>query len=1030
LLCSATWVRGQAAADLYNKGVSYLQNEQYLDAAKTFDTIIQGYPTTANIDDIRISAGFAYLHAGKYPEAVDRLAKQAADKSKPDYQATALYFTALAQFSLGQDDAKNDKAKGTADFTQTVKTLTDLINLINTAPTAENKAYLEQAIYYRALSQYLREDYTDSEKDLQMVIQQFASTSLLLPDYYLQLGSDYAVETNQAVQAKKPDAQVRAMADKALAAFDHVSNDPNALVQANQANMNKAEILFMLAQLDPSNTQGYQTALDAYRKVRRKDDMVPLQKAHLDEMRTKVQDAARASVGLNFMSNSLTLILSREEGRLADLQKDDDPIIQALIRMAECYVSMRQPDEARTILHRLSKVKLTADQQQEVDFQTLYSYVLGGQTGQADKALTDYLSKHAGDPNADSLSLQIAGKLMERKDYQGALTQALRGLHDFPKGRYVADLIGIQAQALTRLGRIKESQDVVDGFLKNNPTSPKAFTLILSRAQNKTSQGDLTGALEDYKTVKDNAAAGAEMQSSADAGYIQTLSTLARYDDVIAEAKAFEAKNPTSPALPNVMLFAAMALDHKHDPGAVAAMQEIAQKFPKNDVAPFALFYVVNIYQRGNNVPAMVQAANDLSKAYPEAYNFILQAADAVSASLLKAKKFDDAVALYQPLANAPKADVASTAQNKIGAVLIAAAKSMGAYQSMSPDVRKDADARLGSAEQAYELTLKKFPDQLSAVGDAFEGLVTATQRRRSWGEIKDADMEGALGKLAGDLNTPEMQARFELAKAGLVFVQKDASKRYGEALDRFKKVIAANPGLELTRQETNHFGELLLAAKDYPTALKVYSDLLDHAAETDTPALGDAYYGIGATELAQGNVAEAKKSFMKLESLPGKGRWHPHISDADYGIALADEESGSPADIDEAKQIYNGLMTNPAGGAALQAKAMIGFGRILEKAGYALKPQAGAGPNEYGVHYYQEPHILYGIAVPALSAEGLFDAGQAYDKAGDKVNAKAQYDLLLKNYGTTAPDWAAKAQAAGGTLSAAAPTAPPVAGQ
>jgi hypothetical protein len=37
---------------------------------------------------------------------------------------------------------------------------------------------------------------------------------------------------------------------------------------------------------------------------------------------------------------------------------------------------------------------------------------------------------------------------------------------------------------------------------------------------------------------------------------------------------------------------------------------------------------------------------------------------------------------------------------------------------------------------------------------------------------------------------------------------------------------------------------------------------------------------------------------------------------------------------------------------------------------------------------------------------------------------------LLLKNYGTTAPDWAAKAQAAGGTLSAAAPTAPPVAGQ
>ena len=838
----------------------------------------------------------------------------------------------------------------------------------------------------------------------------------MLPDYYLQLGSDYAVETNLAVQAKKPDDQVKMMAQKALDAFDHVSNDPNALVQANQANMNTAEILFMLAQLDPTNEAGFKAALDAYRKVRRKDDLIPLQQDHLEEMRKKVQDAARNSTSLNFMSNKLTLILTREEGRLADLKKGDDPIVQALIRMAECYVSMKQPDEARTILHRLANVKLAPDQQQEVDFQTLYSYVLGGQTDKAKKALDDYLSKHADDPNADSLSLQIAGKLMERKDYEGALNQALRGLHDFPKGRYVADLIGVEAQALTRLGRIKESDAVVDDFLKNNPTSPKAFTLILTRAQNKASQGDDAGALADYKTVKDNAAAGPDMQAAADAGYIQTLSKLGRYDDLIAEAKAFLAKNPANPAAPNVMLFSAMALDHKKDPGAVAAMQQIAQKFPQNDVAPFALFYVVNIYQRANDVAGMTQAAKDLGKAYPQAYNFILQAADAVSASLLKAKKYDDAVALYQPLANAPKADVASMAQNKIGSVWLAAAKSLGAYPSMSPDMRKDAETRLAASEDAFKDTLKKYPDQLAPVGDAFEGLVTDTQRRRTWGQLKEADMESALGKLGADLTTPDMQARFELAKAGLVFVTKDGKNQYAQALDRFRKVMSANPGLLLTRQETNNYGELLLAAKDYPTALKVYNDLLNSTAPDDSPALGDAYYGLGATNLAQGNVAEAKKYFMKLKSLPGGGTWHPHIADANYGVALADEQTGTPADIDEAKGIYNTLMTNPLGGAALQAKAMIGFGRILDKAGYALKPQAGANPTEYAVHYYQEPHILYGIATPELSAEGLYDAGQAYDKAGDKVNAKKQYDDLLKTYGATAPDWAEKAKAAGGT--------------
>jgi hypothetical protein len=108
--------------------------------------------------------------------------------------------------------------------------------------------------------------------------------------------------------------------------------------------------------------------------------------------------------------------------------------------------------------------------------------------------------------------------------------------------------------------------------------------------------------------------------------------------------------------------------------------------------------------------------------------------------------------------------------------------------------------------------------------------------------------------------------------------------------------------------------------------------------------------------------------------------------------------------------------MQAPQGGVLLQAKAMLGYGRLLEKAGHAITP-AAAGPNEYAIHYYQEPHLLFAAATPEQSAEGLYDAGQAYAKAGDKVKAKKQYDDLLQNYGTTAPDWAAKAQAAESSL-------------
>jgi tetratricopeptide (TPR) repeat protein len=1016
---SPVW--GTPADELYNKGVTNLQAEKYDDAAAAFVQLIAGYPTGAHVDDAHISAGFAYLHASKYPEAIDVLSSLATNTmpEKASYKATALYFTALAQFSMGQSDAKTDKAKGAADFQAAVTTLTTLINICTTAPTADNKGYLEQAIYYRALSQYLREDYDDAEKDLLQLIKQFPN-SLSKPDYWLRLGSAYAVETNNAVSGKKSTDEIVAQAQKAIDAFDQVSKDPNALVQANDANMSKGEILFMIAQLDPdSSAAGYQKALDAYRLVRRRDDMIPLQQQRIDELKRQVAAMLQSTTGsaMASYSNDAALLIGREETRLEDLKTGPDPIVLALIRMAECYVNMKQPNEARTILHRLSHAQLTADQQQEVDFQTLYSYVLGGQTDKADKALTDYLGKHADDPQADSISYQIAGKLQERKDYDGALKQELRSMKDFPKGKFADDALILEASTLTSLNRIDESNKIVEEYLKANPTSPKANNLLITRGQIESSRKDYAAALADFQKVKDNSAATPELRGAADASYIQTLSKMQRFDELIAEAKKFAAQYKDSKALPSVMLFSALALSEKKDPGAVAALQNVAKTYPTDDAAPFALFSIVNLYAQANNVPGMIQAATDLRTAFPQAYPMLIQTADVVSTILVKQKKYDDAIALYQPLADAPKPDIAATSRNKIGTLWLEAAHEMH-YQSLPPAMRPDAEKRLVSAEQSFVQVLKDFPDQIGAVGDAIEGLGAVAKQRHSWGLLKDTapDLEKYLTDVTAPVATPEIQQRVEMAKAGLALMVKNGASQFPAALDRFKKAIAANPALVLNRQESDQLGQLAIATGDFDTAQKTYSDLLANATANDQTSRGYAYYGLGATLLAQGKVLEAKDYFLKLKALPGGGLWHPHIDDANYGIALADEQSTKTDDLVEAKNIYSALMQNPAGGPVRQAKAMLGFGRLLEKAGFAIKP-APTGPTEYAVHYYQEPGLLYAISVPEQSAEGLYDAGQAYEKAGDKVSAKKQYDDLLKTYGTLAPDWAAKARDPEGKL-------------
>ena len=157
--------------------------------------------------------------------------------------------------------------------------------------------------------------------------------------------------------------------------------------------------------------------------------MIDLEQARIAQLRAAQQNALQS--GGQAVGTAGNRLLDRETARLTQLQSGPEPIIQSLIRMAECYVAMKQPDEARTLLRRLSGVALAPDQQQDVDFQLLYSYTLGGQAEKADAALDDYLKKHPGDPQVDSISVQIAVALAKRGDFAGALKQAPAQLEGF-----------------------------------------------------------------------------------------------------------------------------------------------------------------------------------------------------------------------------------------------------------------------------------------------------------------------------------------------------------------------------------------------------------------------------------------------------------------------------------------------------------------------------------------------------------------------------------------------------------------------
>lgn len=1004
--------RADSAADLYNQGIGAVQNNDFKTAAQAFDQVITNYPTSGVIHNARIQAGLAHLRLDEFQKAVDSLTRETAPGSAS--QGTALFYTGVAYLQMGSKAAAPGERM--VAFGRAVTTFTQLISTINRARTDENGDYMEEALYYRALAYFNENEFAQAEADVQNLLQAFPG-SLSRPDYQLLLGNLYAQEASGAVNDKKPDDTVRNLVGEAVQAFDAAASDPNALIQANEARLAKAQVLFLVAPLALPSLDGYQKALDAYREVRRKEDLVVFQQQHLQDLINKNQANLQASVAAGASGTALAngRLIQREQNRLDDLKNGPDPIVEALIGIAQCYNAMKEGDEARTVLHRLAKASLTPEEQHTVDFAIIYSYVLAGQPDKADKALATYQANHPGDKQIEGLRIGMAADLIKRKDFAGALTQVQESLKDFPQGEDVAQAITLEAEAYRGLGQLDKAKSVGEDYLTKNPRSPVAASLMLNQAQTEFQQGNFDDALADFGKMKNAASASPELQGAGAAGYIQALQALNRDDDVIRETQAFATKFPNDPSLPNVLVMGAIAMDHKNDPGAVAALQDVAKKYPANTAAAsFALFYVVNIYQRTGNVPAMMQAAADLEKAFPTQYNYLAQAADYVSAAYVNQKKYDQAIAVYQPLAAAPQPDVAAAARVRVGNLWLLSVKGVDADRTLTEQAKRDeAQKRFASAEQQFISVLKDYPGQLSAVNDAFTGLDNEMVQRKSWGLLKDADFADYLTKATSDLTDPAMQARVELAKAGLVFIEKTGAKQYPDALASFRSTVAANPSLTLTRTEADRYGELLIAAKDYPTAQQVYTSLLaSNPADPYTQADGD--YGLGAIALAQNDVAGAKTWFEKMKALPGGAAWHPHINEANYGLALAQEQSGQPQELAAAKQTYSALMQASNAGVALQAKAMLGYGRILAQEGATIKPPKPGG-TEYANYYFQQVDTIFGPAVPELSAEGLYDAGQAYAKAGDAANAQKMYQAILKNYSTTAPDWAAKAKAAMG---------------
>lgn len=975
VLASVMGLRAGPADDLFKAGNDAYAAEDYPKAIENYEKITKSYASASIIDDVKLRLGLAYLYAGKYAESADILSKLT-DKATPaDIRERAFFYLGQAQLSLSgtmQGDEKGRQTKlGAA--------VTSFTELLNGFAKSEMR---EDAYYNRALASFFLGKYDDAEKDFQTLVKDFSS-SVNKADYAFWLARTYGARSTSALTKaladKKPKTEAESWGAKAKEAYARIT-DADSLIVANDARFEAAELDFYL-----SEKEQYARAIEQYNKVRRREDLLPDQKAKIEAIRAKIIDANRA--GNKALVESLDRLRTREQTRLNELLGRVDPAIKAAIRKAQCYVLMTRYDEARVVLHRLKNYVTDEGDKKDVGFQTILAYALQKQVDKANAGLDDYLKSFPGDKDADIISFQVGNTFMEEKEYQQAFDQYARSLRDFPKGRYADQSTLRQATAMLSLGQVDKAIGILSDFVAKNPKSPVLAEAQYSLGSAQSAVKKFDEAAKSFRAVKDNPNAG----PFAGPGYFQlgyALFSANQMDPAIQEFKGYLQKFPQEPTSGTAALYIGMALAAKKDPTAIQALQDVATKYPNDNSAAFALNYIATLYKADKKIPEMIAAYEKVYKTFPKSKE-ATSARVALAGYFAGQKKFDDAAKLYQEIIKGEDKASAGYAAWGEGNMWFGASKEYGAYTRVTADEQKEIRRRLEASEKAYVTLLKEFPEAKES-GAGLQGLLDLSLLRSEYGLLPNDQVGKFFTDIIAQVTDLAVKARLQLLQAAVPYEQGRRDDAYAE----YKKVLQANPNVPFTPGDARRYGELLIEHNEADAAVALFTKLQENTAPDDQRALAEVAYGIGSASFAKKDNAKAKENLERLVKQYG---WHPKAPNAQLSLARIEHAAKN---YQAAKPYLTAIISSQKASGQIKGEAMIEMGDIFADEGTLIPGADKSKPNAAG--YYDKADAYFGDAIPEIGGQALLKVGQMYEKAGQPAEARKRYEDLIKKYGKT----------------------------
>ena len=1004
ILCSPTrsWSQSKGAADANAAAYDLYSAGDYKAATAAYEKLVKDYPTDAVIPVAQVQLAFCYYFLGEFDNAQNILTKALSGPPlSPELKQIVDGFVPQILSAKGAAMPPNDP-KRQATFEDAIKKFTDFINTYPQSPD------LESAIYSRAIAAYQIRKYDDVVKDLELNLQKFPNSSTLPASKNLlaiTLATQGSLELNKKDAANS--AAAFALYKRATDYLREIIKNKEDVALINDANFQLGEILFNQAVFSPEADRPaiYQQALEAYRSVAPKEQVIKWQQDLLKDFPSRKLEAIKANNAA--LRKQLDKENERELKKLAELQGKPDQVANAMLKMGEIFFQKNQPNEARVIIQHTSPFLDTDDSTKRALYFIAMTYAQQNAADRAASAYNDFQAKYKGDALADNLPFAMGMMYLGLNNLPEAVKYFNESIAIYPKGRFAGHSVVNKALAESRLKQYDAAGKTFQDFLSKNPPPEIGVVAQYGLAGIYKDTGKWDDALAAYKKVKD-VYPGTPQATESD--YWIGFATQQKGDNAAAIPllDAFAKANPKSPLAPLALYIKAsaqVALNQRED--AFASMTEVANQYPDSPPAPFTYFLRANIRGQEGKSDEVVALMKDFIAKYPKDDKVFI-AYDSIAQASVTTGKTDDAVAMYREyVQNYSDNPQAGDALYKISSLQLGQAQKLGRYGALNEQERSLWKTLIDASIASSEELVKKYPDSTS-LAPALQTLLTA-QRLLASAELKKAsDVQDYFQALANDTSNSVARSKILFTLASYVAEQDKA--RALEIMDS-----AYKPEIVFAPESVDYYGLALIDQKRYDQAIAVFDNLAKQypnppgVTPTQAPALVQnaqaiALFGRGSAAQSQGQTAEAGKYFEQLKALYP---WSPKVLEANYGIAAAYKQQQK---YDEALQLLGGIVRAPNATAKLRADSMLLGGYIMiEKWKTATDPKEKDQYLGAAIDYFIKIAQFYG-GEPTAAAEGLWMGAQLLEQQAASITdpkaktqqlnrAKEFYQQLVKEY-------------------------------